>query len=1185
MRVKTFFRVLRVISAIVLFFFVWTFGPIWQAVAFAATKEMRNMERVPHGGIASVQKPEERFEKALEEIREKVGKAGEKAARDEDETAEVAEVKAKRSEIEALDVELKKEFDATEEKLKDAKLPKEILNRHYAFVKNYEENLAQLKAEIDDIDRAKTKPDRKTKINKVREHLEKTKPPKKHVPLDPNKLPFRTVKAKERAPRLKKEEFERDFPPQKRNRLAADQRRLTLIEDAKAVGRKDAQEAQEFSRELPPIFTNGFQKKANRQKPVLVASNGPLTGLLSSNPQPETLAVPSSVNSVANDFIPQFAIQDSRLTAFSDPILNFESGILNLAAADVDLPTAADLMETPEVQFTDDVKNLAAQLNNSPVKIFEWVRNNIEYAPTYGSIQGADMCLQSKQCNGIDTASLLIALLRVSNIPAHYVYGTIEFPIEKVMNWVGGFTDAKAALTLMASGGIPVAAGFSGGTISKARFEHAWVEAYIPYGNYRGAIMDQSIKTWIPMDGSYKQYAYTNGFDITATVPFNQDEYLSQVRSQNAVHYYQSKIQEYLDANMPDTSIVDVKGYREITQETYHFLPSTLPYITVAQLGKFSSIPDGMKAKVTFTLSDPQTGSAVSYTASTAELAGKRLTVSYIPATSNDEALINNYGGYIYGVPAYMLNLIPVLKIQGDIKLSGETTTMGSDQTLIIQFKQPAENLNESVQKRIVVGTYYAIGLDLQGTNENVVGKRNNTLTANALTESAGTLGKDEFIGEYLYVRGLMYFFSNDKIYKSGARLYNTAITRTISEAITSFPLTLSQIFGITKSASPAGVEIDVPMDRIIAVSRSGDVDKEKTYMDIAGLVSSYHEHSLFENIDGYASVSAVRALQIASVNGIPIQRINSSNIGQLLPLLQVASEIKNDIQNAINAEKEVTISQTNVRINDWLGVGYIVKDMNTGSGAYIISGGIAGGSSTSNATGQQVAQAFISVVAWVIDVLSYALGGTIAEAAELNIGEKIVETAQVIDASTMGYQDVGQCSGLVRVAYWSAGICLDNTAPPVGFRCSNSLMEKHRITTGTGGAIGGAARHHALADHIKFNKSVRITNDPWVGDIVFFSNTTGPNHPYNHEGIVVSLPDKEGKVRFIHGTSKGGIYAANLNVSRPGDMAPQNNVIGCFCGQNCKCNGNDCIPCLAGKLFVGFGTIRDVSCNDSSHH
>jgi hypothetical protein len=61
---------------------------------------------------------------------------------------------------------------------------------------------------------------------------------------------------------------------------------------------------------------------------------------------------------------------------------------------------------------------------------------NIEFAPTWGSIQGADYCLQTELCNSFDTASLLIAMLRASNVPARYVHGTIELPIDKAMNCI-----------------------------------------------------------------------------------------------------------------------------------------------------------------------------------------------------------------------------------------------------------------------------------------------------------------------------------------------------------------------------------------------------------------------------------------------------------------------------------------------------------------------------------------------------------------------------------------------------------------------------------------------------------------------------------------------------------------------------------------------------------------------------
>lgn len=83
-------------------------------------------------------------------------------------------------------------------------------------------------------------------------------------------------------------------------------------------------------------------------------------------------------------------------------------------------PTSADLAETIEVKFTPEIRQLADSLGKNRVKIFNWVRNNIDFVPTWGSIQGTQLCLETRAGNAFDTASLLIALLRYSGIPARY---------------------------------------------------------------------------------------------------------------------------------------------------------------------------------------------------------------------------------------------------------------------------------------------------------------------------------------------------------------------------------------------------------------------------------------------------------------------------------------------------------------------------------------------------------------------------------------------------------------------------------------------------------------------------------------------------------------------------------------------------------------------------------------------
>ena len=1134
---RSFYRLLRVISAVTLFFFAWSFLPLWQAVAYAAAPEEQGTRgQAPGVRVQGSARPEERFEKALDALRENVSRAGAKAVKGEDDTHERETIKAKRVEIDLADVEFKKEFSATEKKLKDAKLPKEILDRHAKFVKNYENNLKELRTNLDGVEQAKTGSDRKAKIETARLHLERVKAPSRHQKLDPNNLPFRARKAgKTHEPRLKKEEFERDFPQRKRiKNLASLEHEFTRIVNS----------------------ASRIHHSALANKPVQLAFNGPVSDM------PLSISLPVRVEGFGEGVIPQLAFTDSSLF---------------LIALAQDAPTADDLAQTTEVQFTQDIIDLATQLNHSPVKIYEWVRNNIEFVPTYGSIQGADMCLQSKQCNDIDTASLLIALLRTSNLPAKYAYGTIDVPIEKAMNWVGGFTDARAAANFIASGNVPVSMLNSGGTIKALRLEHVWVETYIPYGNYRGAMMDDSLKTWVPMDGSFKQYTYTNGFDITAAVPFSQDAYLGQVQSQNALHYYQSQIQNYLDANMPDTSIIDVKGYRGITQEIYHFLPSTLPYITAAQGVKFSSIPASMVATVAFSLTNPTTGDNVSYTVSTPELAGKRITVSYIPATSSDEALIANYGGFLYNVPAYMLNLKPVLRIEGVIKLTGDATTLGAEQNLTMQFTQPNGN-TETRAKKLLAGAYYAVGLDLQGINENVLGKRNYQLNTNVLSETAGTLGNDDLIGEHLFILATTYFFANDKVQKSGAKLYNTVMARTISEGITSFTITVSNIFGMPKSAMPSGINMDVAMLQVIASAKDGDVGKEQAYMSIHGLVGSYNEHDIFEKIDGFASTSAVRALQVAAENNIPIKHINATNIGEILPMLQVGSEINTEIQNAVNAGKEVTIPQSNVQINDWNGVGYIVKDTTTGAGAYMISGGLAGSDSTNKDDGMQVVELFKTPLGWIKDMLDLLSRSNIAEAAELESFELIANEAWIESAIAGSinycatYAGIKQCTGLVYKAYKAAGIYLFGESLRLeGGNYKDGLDIIWSIPQ-------AGYQTDILVDltnkqQIYKNAGVRTSNDPLKGDIIFFKNTYKRDknkdisqQGITHVGIVMDGPDSDGDITFAQAsTSVGVVPDSTLNIAHP-------DAYSTILRKTPKAD--------AQQLFVGFGTIRNIRPN-----
>lgn len=92
-------------------------------------------------------------------------------------------------------------------------------------------------------------------------------------------------------------------------------------------------------------------------------------------------------------------------------------------------PQATDdplLMSTPEFDLADPyLVAKANELGKDPQRIFAFVRDEIGFESYTGSLRGARGALWSKAGNALDKASLMIALLRISGVPARYVQGTL----------------------------------------------------------------------------------------------------------------------------------------------------------------------------------------------------------------------------------------------------------------------------------------------------------------------------------------------------------------------------------------------------------------------------------------------------------------------------------------------------------------------------------------------------------------------------------------------------------------------------------------------------------------------------------------------------------------------------------------------------------------------------------------
>jgi len=592
-------------------------------------------------------------------------------------------------------------------------------------------------------------------------------------------------------------------------------------------------------------------------------------------------------------------------------------------------PTSDDLADTIDANQTQEIKDLAAELDYHPVRIYEYVRNNINYELYYGSRKGSAETLKQLGGNDFDQASLLIALYRTSGIPARYVYGTIDIPIGKAMNWVG-VKDNETAGNLLATAGVPTTALISGGEIVALRIEHVWVEAYVPYANYREVPISGTGEMWIPLDPSFKQYNYKGGLDIPAEMDFDANtflnDYISTMHSESPIELYVQNINDYIAANHPNLTYDDVIRTRWIEPEWLGLLPASLPYTVVAVQEEYSEIPDNLRDKVRFYIHDDY-GTLLDYTARMPEIAGKRVTISYVAATPADQAVIDSYGG-LYNTPPYLVDLKPVLKVAGNDTAIGTSIGMGLTHYFNMGFT--SWQGTDWIENYIISGNYLAVGLDTQSVSDRFLYPE--------VTDN------ESFAGEKLYRTAMDYLDRCDRGQRIADETMQMVTVKEISDVIASNDIKVSYWFGQPQTFEWKGLLVDADRCILGPFSVTGDANKSLHYMILTGMEGSISENRVFEDNYDVEAISGIKALEIASDLGIQVYDINSSNIGAILPALSLPSSVKADIQNAVNKGWVVKVPAMEFAYKNWTGVGWIKMDPITGAAGYMISGITSGG-------------------------------------------------------------------------------------------------------------------------------------------------------------------------------------------------------------------------------------------------
>jgi RHS repeat-associated protein len=667
---------------------------------------------------------------------------------------------------------------------------------------------------------------------------------------------------------------------------------------------------------------------------------------------------------------------------FPRSVLLAAAGSLSgITLPDAILPEAVqpgDLAEQGEVVLTPAVRALAAQLGNNPVAIYNWVRNNIAYAPGFGAMQDADATLLARRGNATDTASLLIALNRAAGIPARYVYGTIEVPLAKMQNWLG-VDSAAAAQALLAQAGIPHRAVAQAGQVGALQLEHVWVEAYVDYSPSRGGV-NKTPGAWVPLDASFKQMDSKAGLDLANAVSLNESGLLSQVRQgavctpdyaqnlnlqnlQAGYTDYKARLNSYLGQQGADLTVGDVLGKRNIAARNYSILLGSLPYAKVAQGAIVNALPDNLRWQFRLQLfadaaQQAANAPAVSYSGSLAAVANKRLTLSFVPASQADADVLASYmpkphadGSPIQPnelpleVPGYLVRVKAEIRADGDLVASGGSFVLGSELVGdIASFDPSSGNWDESAFGAHA-GDYHAVAVDAQGVSAGhlatVKARLNATQAKLAGGQSAG-LTRDDVSGDLLYHAALAYFATVD----ANAGVFQRA-ARVVEQRLPSYGRAVAQaqpemVMGIVNKVRFPGVALDI--DRLdSAVAQNSGGLAPSAYIQQANERNAAYGHLVLAKLFTSAQVpgqaaSPVKALNAAASAGGKVFAVTAANAATVLPQVDIAASAAADIQNTVTAGSRALVAQGPVNIGNWNGHGLVMEDAN-GAGSYRLHG------------------------------------------------------------------------------------------------------------------------------------------------------------------------------------------------------------------------------------------------------
>ncbi|WP_375784009.1 RHS repeat-associated core domain-containing protein [Bradyrhizobium sp. Pha-3] len=612
-----------------------------------------------------------------------------------------------------------------------------------------------------------------------------------------------------------------------------------------------------------------------------------------------------------------------------------------------------------------EIVELARALKNDPDLIYEYVYNNIQTLPQYGSLKGPLGTLLDGKGTAFDQAELMVALLQQAGIAASFQIGQIQLSASQFTNWVGADTSVNSINFIVGSGGFP-GNGAVGNPATAVQLGWAWVQVNIGGTNY---VFDPSTKIYnrsagLGTSALSAAFGYAqggpNGFitqaENDATITPTSIVGLNRTNIRNNLATYASNLVQYIRANNPAAATPDIIGGATIVPLTVgtHLRQTSLGY-SIGTVVTQPTIASAYRTTLTLTLGSNDSSGNFTPLASA---------ITFNSSDIYDHRLVISFNGS--SIPSLLFDGVTQVTASGAVP-SGRQLTVRS--TIIHPYSDPngfANVLNSDAVRMSPIPNYiYLIGTGWGQVGRGTIEKHRKLLQANAAA-NPGNPSAESVLGESLAMIGYTWLAECGQQQQLVDQLIGTSTV--YQHAV--------GVVGTKAVGSSSGPYVDLPINGFSIIQRAGrSASSSLTSIESAAFFSEQlfgsvaESGSLEQTQPGAIAASTTKLIDTTVQAGGLIFDINNSAISgdgpayytsNIRPTLVANHYTAGDlarVDTLVGSQNFRVVAPANgaISVNMYTGTGYYQVAQDGSSIGSIITGGLSGGEPTTVVTDPEI--------------------------------------------------------------------------------------------------------------------------------------------------------------------------------------------------------------------------------------